>query len=340
MGDLRGSRVALSRGRGRFLAVSAAMTMSMFGLSGPADAVPRCWGERATIVGTDESNSLVGTPGRDVIVGLGGWDYINGRGGNDLICGNEGDDALRGGRGADKISGGTEEDLIDGNRGADRLSGGVDPDDISGGAGEDIIRGGGGGMDSAYFTGSSHVTANLTTGWASGQGRDKLIGIENLSGLQSGGATTFIGNDRRNIFLGGEGRTILEGRGGNDRLNLDSWERHRDVVKGGRGNDSLSFQCNGGLGNDTFTGGSGVDILSYCGPGISADLAAGTVTGAGQGNDSVGGIENLVGTADDDTLLGSSADNYLDGFDGTDTIDGRGGQDTCRNGENVSNCEA
>jgi len=49
--------------------------------------IPRCFGERATIVGTARGEVIRGTPRADVIVALGGADVINGRGGNDLARG-------------------------------------------------------------------------------------------------------------------------------------------------------------------------------------------------------------------------------------------------------------
>lgn len=49
-----------------------------------------CFGERATIVGTDRPDRLDGTDGPEVIVGRRGKDYISGKGGNDLICGGPG----------------------------------------------------------------------------------------------------------------------------------------------------------------------------------------------------------------------------------------------------------
>jgi uncharacterized delta-60 repeat protein len=65
----------------------------------------RCFGRRATIVGTRRGDALVGTPHRDVIAGLGGADTIEGKGGDDLICGGRGSDRLRGGPGQDRLHG-------------------------------------------------------------------------------------------------------------------------------------------------------------------------------------------------------------------------------------------
>ncbi len=54
-----------------------------------AGEAPLCFGEPATIVGTDSFDTLTGTPGPDVIHGKGGHDFIDGLGGNDRICGGQ-----------------------------------------------------------------------------------------------------------------------------------------------------------------------------------------------------------------------------------------------------------
>jgi uncharacterized delta-60 repeat protein len=63
----------------------------------------RCFGKRATVVGTARRDVLEGTPHRDVIAALGGDDTVRARGGNDLICGGRGNDNLFGGRGRDRL---------------------------------------------------------------------------------------------------------------------------------------------------------------------------------------------------------------------------------------------
>lgn len=84
-------------------------------------ASARCFGKRATIVGTRGRDILVGTPHRDVIAALGGNDKVRGLGGNDLICGGSGSDELYGGSGGDKLYGGKGHDKLAGGRGRDRL---------------------------------------------------------------------------------------------------------------------------------------------------------------------------------------------------------------------------
>jgi len=113
-----------------------------------AAGVPRCAGQKATIVGTPRADRLRGTPKRDVIVARGGDDVVRGLRGNDVICGGPGDDRLlgQGGsdelygqRGADTLRGGSDRrwddrggsnlrgDTLDGGPGGDYLAGGFDP---------------------------------------------------------------------------------------------------------------------------------------------------------------------------------------------------------------------
>ena len=100
-----------------------------------------CFGEEATIVGTNNGEELTGTPGDDVMVGLEGSDEIRGQGGNDLICGGRGRDHVVGAFGNDRLNGGPgpercpgleEECFVDGGPGDDWLRGGPGPDNLSG----------------------------------------------------------------------------------------------------------------------------------------------------------------------------------------------------------------
>jgi hypothetical protein len=118
--------------------------VSLPSAAGGATSRPTCFGQRATIVGTNGNDTLVGTKHRDVIVGLRGKDRIFGRGGDDLLCGGAGADEIRGGGGADRIDGGKGDDQIRGGKGADSLQGGPGNDHLWGQAGRDSLSGGSG----------------------------------------------------------------------------------------------------------------------------------------------------------------------------------------------------
>ena len=77
-----------------------------------AEAVFRCAGRRATIVGSDGKDKLNGTRRADVIVGNGGRDVLRGRGGRDRLCGGKGRDRLIGGGALDRLLGGPGRDLL------------------------------------------------------------------------------------------------------------------------------------------------------------------------------------------------------------------------------------
>ena len=64
---------------------------------------PRCFGELATIVGSEKADKLEGSKFPDVVAGLAGDDVIKGRRGNDLICAGRGNDKVIDTRGKNRI---------------------------------------------------------------------------------------------------------------------------------------------------------------------------------------------------------------------------------------------
>src|SRR4029077_1755491 len=82
-----------------------------------------------------------------------------------------------------------------------------------------------------------------------------------------------------------------------------------NAIVGNSGNNTLI----GGAGNATLNGGAGTDTADYSSAtqGISVDLAAGTASGPEIGNDTLIGIENVVGGSGNDTLLGDNNNNVL-----------------------------
>ncbi|MEY3230128.1 MAG: hypothetical protein RL689_215, partial [Planctomycetota bacterium] len=122
------------------------------------------------------------------------------------------------------------------------------------------------------------------------------------------------------------GDDTLTGTAGNDAIDGLGGD---DVIDGMAGNDTLT----GGSGNDTLVGGTGIDAASYAGAasGVNVDLGAGTATG-GDGNDTLSQIENVTGSAFNDTLTGDAGDNALDGGGGDDLVDGGAGNDTLTGG--------
>ena len=242
----------------------------------------------ATIVGTQGNDTLIGTAGRDVIAGLGGDDVIDGGGGNDLICGGDGNDQLFGGAGEDVLSGEAGDDVLDG---AGQPASGAD--------------------FAAYDVSPAAVTANLTTGKATGWGSDQLRGIEGISGSPFGDSLT--GNGADNVLLGQRGNDRLNGLGGSDLIS-------------------------GTAGDDTMNGGAGADLAFYENSprAVRVDLARGVASGWGR--DRLRSFEDVVGSRRADRIFGSRGANFLWGLGGADLIDGRAGRDHAFGGPGRDRC--
>ncbi|MEA2460642.1 MAG: hypothetical protein QOH90_819 [Actinomycetota bacterium] len=253
-----------------------------------AATTPTCFGKKATIIVKAGQGTVKGTNHADVIVGSSKADDIRGRGGKDRICGKGGDDALDGGGGNDKING-------QGDSGFGDL--------VVGEGGDDLLKGGGKATNSSdsrdstfYLSAKKGVKVNLATGVATGQGKDKLVGVEDVIGSQFN--DRLIGNGKANFFFGFEGNDVLDVRGG-----------RFQVVAPGNGDDTVK----GPAGQRT--------ALTYedvAGP-VTIDLAAKDVTG-GAGNDALTNITDAFGSNGDDTITGTNGGEQLGGYAGNDTI--------------------
>ncbi len=115
---------------------------------------------------------------------------------------------------------------------------------------------------------------------------------------------------------GGPGDDTLTGTSGND------------TIFGYGGNDTLI----GLAGKDTLDGGAGTDTADYSGSGtaVTVNLAANSGSGGDAQGDTFVSIENLDGSAYDDSLTGDGNDNTLDGRAGNDTLIGGAGDDRLR----------
>ena len=107
---------------------------------------------------------------------------------------------------------------------------------------------------------------------------------------------------------------LLEGRDG------------ADTLMGSLGDDTLI----GGTGADTLDGGDGLDTAAYTGStaAVTVNLGTSTATGGDAEGDTFTSIENLAGSAFDDTLTGDAGNNVLEGAAGADVLDGGDGLDT------------
>jgi hypothetical protein len=99
-----------------------------------------------------------------------------------------------------------------------------------------------------------------------------------------------------------------------------------DTMKGGGGDDHLL----GGAGADALNGGDGIDTASYAtsASAVAVNLATGIGAYGDAQGDTLTGIENLVGSAKNDTLIGDAGNNVIYGGGGGNAIDGGPGDDT------------
>ena len=207
---------------------------------------------------------------------------------------------------------------LDGVPGAETLQGGAGDDVLVGSGGADLLDGGAGFdyVDYSEGRGSQRIDLLypvLNTLLATG---DVHISIEGVIGGY--GPDNIRGTFGDNTLRGEANVDYIFGRRGND------------VLDGGIGDDVLF----GGVGADTLIGGAGRDRAQY-----SESLTALIVdleftqfsTGEALG-DVYSGIEDLAGSAFNDTLFGNGAANQVFGRDGDDVLLGRGGHDYLNGG--------
>jgi hemolysin type calcium-binding protein len=113
-------------------------------------------------------------------------------------------------------------------------------------------------------------------------------GDDTLTGTN--GDDIIIGLDGNDVLSGGNGSDLLLGGNGDDTL---LGGNGTDILLGGNGSDTLD----GGAGNDILLGGQGLDLARYTNAtgGITADLTAGVVSGAGVGTDLLFDVERIRG---------------------------------------------
>jgi Ca2+-binding RTX toxin-like protein len=187
--------------------------------------------------GTDRLVGIVGlegSSGNDKLTGDAKRNVLDGGpGGADVLAGGAGPDILVSG-GPSTLSGGPGADLLQGRQGNDSLDGGPGDDLLAAGAGDDAIDGGAGTEDLVDYLSAPAMHVDLSQGTATGDGTDRLVNVESVSG--SGHDDDITGDGKANS---------LSGYDGNDRLS------------GGGGPDFLD----GGVGSNALFGGPGKD---YC----------------------------------------------------------------------------
>jgi Ca2+-binding RTX toxin-like protein len=149
---------------------------------------------------------------------------------------------------------------------------------------------------------------------------DSVIYTGSVPTVQDGGDgdDTLSGGDGADVLSGGPGNDVLNGRDG------------ADDVSGGTGDDVLDEPATDG-GSNVLSGGPGNDRIDGSQPnmrdradfsdhvaGMTIDLGKGTATGPNE-LDEVANVQDVRGTAGDDTLIGDPWPNQLYGLGGDDT---------------------
>ena len=317
-------------------------------------------GAANALTGGNGNDSLVGGLGADSLDGGAGTDTAsyaasttgvtvdltdNTKNAGDLATG----DVLTA---VENLIGSSKDDSLTGDANSNLLTGGDGADTLtSGTGGNDTLRGGTDG-DLLVLGGSLTATDQIDGGTGATSGTD--YDIAKLDGDYSTqlvfGATTMINVEEIDLVAGHDFNLKLNaatnanglkvdgsGLGAGDNLILDGSAETTaaltalggagsDSILGGGGNDNLT----GGAGADTLDGGKGTDTASYAASAaaVSVDLLTNVNTGGDAAGDKLSNIENLVGSAGDDTLVGNTGANVIDGGAGADSIDGGAGIDT------------
>ncbi|RHW24451.1 hypothetical protein D0Z08_24335 [Nocardioides immobilis] len=168
-------------------------------------------------------------------------------------------------------------------------------------------------------------------------GNDRICGDEGNDTINAGDANdTVFGGPEADTIQGGPGDdTLLGNQGGGDTDDVG------DTINGGAGNDWLDGWVGddrliGGEGNDHIRGEAGIDIADYgSSPStVVVNLDTNSSSG-GHGSDSFAAVEDLQGSAFNDSLTGDAGPNRLYGHVGADTVRGLDGNDELFGGGNV-----
>ena len=255
-----------------------------------------------------------------------------------MLTGGKGDDSLRGMAGADTLVGGPGADMLDGGedpreddnnmitaRGAMDLNGDNDQTD----AGEGAIAATAASMDIATYAGAmAGITVNLATGrgTAGDAMGDTLVNIEQVVG--SSNDDTFIAGPGPDNVMGGD-HDGDDPEGGTDMEDGDtiSYELSPEGIIVNL--TVATAQLQGTQDEDSYAIGDILVGIENVMGSDQDDMITGTTDPnrlmGGDGDDTLTGGDD---TAGGDTLMGGAGDDTLTGGDGTDTLMGGAGHDT------------
>lgn len=260
-------------------------------------------------------------------------EIVTGSRGNDvLVCGAN-TCTLNGGPGNDALSPGSGSATLNGDEGDDTFDMGVSGTNptvtINGGKGTDLVD---------YSSRTNAIVIDMNTLAISGEGENSSIGkdVENAK-CGSGGCRVY-GNDLDNTFWGGAGNDVMFGAGGSDTF-IMAMADGNDSISGGTGVDLVDYSARTDaltIYMDAVVNTSAVSKSAW-----TIAVTSGHYSGATSEQDLIGAdVENVVGGSKDDVITGNALDNTLDGGGGTNVLSGGAGADICVQGTCSDNtCE-
>lgn len=294
-----------------------------------------------TIFGGDGDDNIDGGDDADSLSGELGNDFISGAAAIDIIFGGDGNDSLYGGDGNDTINGEAGNDFILGDNNDDSLIGGAGNDSLLGAAGLDFLVTGEG-NDFVDGQGTSGDVMQVADG-TSGNDTYSLTYSAGFLNLAKTSGTTFAVMFRRTEAI------VLNTLGGVDVFTTGDLTGSIDSVviqlSLGDGNDSLNasannynlitFQANGGLGDDSLIAGNGRIDAGTQAQGrnvLDGDFGNDFIVG-GNGNDVISGSDGndqIYGGGGNDTIQGGAGDDNIRGNGGNDSINAGDGNDIAK----------
>ncbi|MEQ9693680.1 calcium-binding protein [Shimia sp. SDUM112013] len=280
------------------------------------------------LTGDSGDNRMFGAEGADTLTGGVGIDWLTYATSDAAVTVHLGTGATSGGHAAgdvisefENLRGSQFDDHLSGDGLANFLSGADGDDTLVGGDGNDTFIGGQGADSMDGGNGIDLVTYRSATIFRFGAIVDTRSGT--ASGVAEGDRFTsveyFVGTNVADSFVLGSEDNRVHGLDGDD------------FIDTGNGNDTLI----GGAGRDFLHGGDGNDTALYItsDAGVTINMQIGGNSGGHAEGDTLSWIENVTGSAFDDSLTGDRLGNRLAGHDGDDTLAGGAGADTLRGGD-------
>ncbi|MEN2470076.1 calcium-binding protein [Burkholderia sp. GS2Y] len=284
------------------------------------------------LIASGNGNTLVGGSGNDILQADGHGNVLQaGSGTSELVSRATGNTLIGGGRATQAVYSGNDL-TVDLSRGFASVNGGTTSDTLIGigsvavagdhatllggslfgtlaasGQGDTLISGSGGAVLTSKMNGNTLIAGSaLTVAQYTNDGLAIDLGAGTVKSVRGGGANdTLLGITR--VMVTGNDDVVISSSAGGDRL--EAFGTNDTLIAAGTkntlsGGNATTFAVNA-VGANTLIAGTGSNVASYSGTGISIDLAAGTVTGTGAEHDTLIGTFSVAqATGTQETLLG------------------------------------